>query len=92
MLRELAAVATEFLFVSVDSVRGEDPAGFVGMTDVPGRVVESVDVALKVAASPRVVAGVRQDAERDTQDGCAPRALVAGSLFLVGEALGVLTE
>lgn len=92
MLGQLAGIATEFLFVAVGSERGEDPAGFVGVTEVPGRVVESVDVALKVAAAPRLVAGVRRDAERDTRDGCAPRALVAGSLFLVGEALGLLAE
>ncbi len=92
MLGELAGIAAEFLFVAVDSERGEDPGGFLGMTDVPGRVVATVDVALKVAAAPRWVTGVRQDAGRDAQDGRAPHVLVAGSLFLVGEALGLLTE
>ncbi len=92
MLAELAGIAGKFFFVPIDSARGVDPNVFAGVTEVPGAVFESLERALEVAGSPKTEAGVRRDAEGGFPDDHAPCTLVAGSLFLVGEALELLTK
>jgi dihydrofolate synthase/folylpolyglutamate synthase len=93
MLRALEGVASEFLFVPVVGGRGAEPGEFLGVVGVGGRVCGSLGSAVgEVAASPRVGGGIRRDAECHTRDACAPRALICGSLFLVGEALALLAE
>ncbi len=49
ILSELAPVASEFLFVPVESPRSANPADLPAMTEVPGRVFASLDDAMGAA-------------------------------------------
>ncbi len=95
ILRELEGVASEFLFVPVGSDRGAEPGVFGAEVGVDWRVFGSVGAALgEVVRQPPdgIGTGAGLEARHDRQDACAPRCLVCGSLFLVGEALALLAE
>ncbi len=79
MLRVLEGMAEEFLFVPVAGERGAEPRQFLASTGCGERVFGSLGGAMG-----EVLAGAKR--------GGAPRALICGSLFLVGETLALLAE
>ncbi len=86
MLGVLEGVASEFLFVPVRGGRGAEPEEFSGCVGMTGRRFGSLDAAMaEVIGGPKPA----KDSARETE---APRGLVCGSLFLVGEALALLAE
>jgi len=87
ILRVLESIASEVFLVPISSPRSFDPMELVGATALPCRTFKTLKTALRVAFSSDSEALL--DSSLKETPSPQPPVLLAGSLFLVGEALAL---